>query len=368
MPDQYPIIKVAAAQVAPIYMNREATVEKACRLIQEAAENGAKIVAFPENYVAGYPYFYWTLLTNPFLDQGKWFREIFKNSVEVPSPATEKLCQAARNSNIYAVVGMNERDPLSMGTLYNSQLFIDNRGNIMGVHRKLAPTLTEKMVFARGDGSHLQVFKTDWGEMGGLICGEHANSLAKFSLIARGEKIHIASWAAFPPKIFPEHQKESVLFRIRQHAHEGKLFIISSSGHFSQEMIDILCNTEDEKARIQVGGGCSAIIGVNGEFLAGPLVDQEGILYAEINLEDIIEAKLTHDLLGHYSRFDVLSLNFNDEKLVPIHYVRNKSSKGNGLEEVVENLKEKVDKIEQTLNSFLVKNMTPGSEEAEDTK
>ena len=368
MTDQYPIIKVAAVQASPIYMNRDATVEKACSLIEEAADNGAKIVAFPENYIAGYPYFYMTLLTNPFLEQGKWFRELFKSSVEVPSPATEKLCQVARNSNTYVIIGMNERDPLSMGTVYNSQLFIDNRGNIMGVHRKLAPTLTEKMVFSRGDGSNLHLFKTEWGEMGGLICGEHANSLAKFSLIARGEKIHVASWPAFPQKIFPEHQRETALFRVRQHAHEGKLFIISSSGHFSQEMIDILCNTEDEKARIQVGGGYSAIIGVNGEFLAGPLFDQEGIVYAEINLEDIIEAKLSHDLLGHYSRFDVLSLNFNDEPLVPIHYVRNRTLQTNGLEREDENLKERVDKIERRLNSFLRKDVALESKGAEDEK
>jgi len=366
MTDQYPIIKVAAVQASPVYMDREATIEKACRLIREASENGAKIVAFPENYIAGYPYFYWTLLTNPFLEQGKWSRELFKNSVEVPSSATERLCQVARESNIYVVIGMNERDPLSMGTLYNSQLFIDHQGNIMGVHRKLVPTLTEKLLFARGDGSQLQVFKTDWGEMGGLICGEHANSLAKFSLIARGEKIHIASWPAFPQKIFSAHQNETVLFRVRQHAHEGKLFAISSSGHFSQEMIEILCQSKEEKARLQTGGGCSAIIGVNGEFLAGPMFDQEGILYAEINLEDIIEAKLSHDLLGHYSRFDVLSLNFNDERLVPIHYIRNRPSQTNELDRLGDDIKAKIDKLEERLNSFLEKKFSPRSEGSDD--
>ena len=157
------------------------------------------------------------------------------------------------------------------------------------MHRKIALTAVEKLIFASGDGSHLTVFKTGLGELGGLICGEHTNSLAKFSLIARGEKIHVGSWPAFPANIFPGHHNESVLFRVRQHAHEGKIFVISSSGHFSQEMIDSLCNTKQEKARIQAGGGCSAIIGVNGEFLAGPLYDREGIVYAEINLEDITE-------------------------------------------------------------------------------
>jgi len=362
MTDQYPTIKVAAVQAAPIYMDREATVEKARNLVIEAADNGAKIVAFPESYIAGYPYFYLTLLSNPLLHQGKWFRELFKNSVEVPSSTTEKLCETARNSGVYIVMGINERDPLSIGTLYNSQLFIDNRGNIMGVHRKLVPTVTEKLLFAEGDGSNLNVFKTDWGGMGGLICGEHTNSLAKFSLIARGEKIHISSWPAFPQKIFPKNICESVLFRIRQHAYEGKVFVISSSGHCSREMIDILCNTEEEKARLQLGGGCSAIIGVNGEFLAGPLGDQEGIVYAEINLENIIEAKLTHDLLGHYSRFDVFSLNFNDQRLVPIHYVRHGSFQIDEMGKMVENLISRIEKIEQRVDSLFGKNLAEGFE------
>lgn len=355
MLDTYPTLKVAAVQASPIYMNREATVEKACHLIKEAADNGAKIAAFPECFISGYPYFYLTVLSNPFLEEGIRFKELFKSAIEVPSPATERLSAAARNSDIYVVIGINERDPVSVGTLYNSQLFIDNKGDIMGVHRKLVPTIFEKLVFARGDGSSLHIFKTDFGEMGGLICGEHTNSLAKFSLIARGEMIHIASWVGFPQKIFPKDRNESVLFRIRQHAHEGKLFVISSSNHFSQEMIDHLCRTQEEKGRLQVGGGCSAIVGVNGEFLGGPLYDQEGIVYADINLENIIEAKLRHDLLGHYSRFDVLSLNFNDERLVPIRYGRRTYSQSDDSMILIESLKTKIDKIEQKLNFYFEK-------------
>jgi len=332
MTDIFSDIKVAAVQAAPIYMDREATVEKTCRLIEEAGDYGAKIVAFPESFISGYPYYYLTLLSNPFLEEKKRFVDLYQSGVEVPSPVTDKLCGAARKANVYAVIGINERDPVSMGTLYNSQIFIDNKGNIMGVHRKLAPTIFEKLVYARGDGSCLHVFKTDLGEMGGLICGEHTGSLAKFSLIARGEKIHIASWAGFPPEIFPSSNNESVLFRSRQHAHEGKLFVISSVGHFSQEMKDQLCHTEEEKARVHTGGGCSAIIGVNGEFLGGPLYDQEGIVYADINFRSIVEAKLRHDVLGHYARFDVLSLNFNDEKLVPIHYGRDSSVRNDNFE------------------------------------
>ena len=353
MEDQFPKIKVAAVQASPIYMDREATVEKACRLIEEAGDRGAKIAAFPESFISGYPFYYVTLLSNPFAEDKKRFVELYKSAVEVGGPETEKLCRAARKSGIYVVIGVNEKDPLSIGTLYNSQLFIDRQGNLLGVHRKLAPTLHEKLVYANGDGSSLNVFKTDRGEMGGLICGEHANSLAKFSLIARGEKIHIASWAGFPQDIFPKAQNESVLFRIRQHAHEGKVFVISSSGHCSQEMIDCLCNTKEEKARLKPGGGCTAIVDVNGEFLAGPLYDKEGMVFAEIDFEKIVEAKMVHDVLGHYSRFDVLSLNFNDGKLEPIHYGDRTNVRNDHAEGAIELLKNKIDDLNRRLDLIL---------------
>lgn len=318
MGDSYPKFKVAAVQAASIFMDRDATVDKACRMIEEAATYGAKVIGFPESFIPGHPYWYATKLKNPLLEHGKYFRELYKNSVEVPSEATSKLCRAARENRAYLVVGITERDPISMGTVYNSQLFIDDRGRIMGVRRKLVPTEWEKFVFSGGDGSGLRVYDTDYGQLGGLICGENANSLAKFALIAKGEKLHVASWPAFPEKLWSPLQNETVLFRVRQHAHEAKLFVISSSGHFSQEMIDFLCDTDEEKARVSTGGGCSAIIGPDGRFLAGPLYEGEGIVCADIDIEEIIEAKMTHDLLGHYSRFDVLSLNLNEEKLTPL--------------------------------------------------
>lgn len=318
MPTANPALKVAAVQAAPVYLDREATVDKACKLIAEAGENGAKIIAFPETYVAGYPYYYLSASTNPLKEHGKWFARVFKSAVEVPGPSTEKLCEAARKAGAWVVMGINEKD--AMGTLYNSQLFIDSQGNVLGVHRKLIPTLCEKLLYARGDGSQLRLYNTEWGEMGGLICGEHTSSLTKFALLGRGEKIHVASWPAFHQDIFPKYQNETVLFRIRQHAHEGKVFVISASGHFSAEMAEVLCGTDEDRRRNRAGGGCSAIVGVNGEFLGGPLIDEEGIVYAEINLEDRIEASLTQDVLGHSSRFDVLSLNFNETKQAPIRY------------------------------------------------
>lgn len=353
MGDVFPRVRLAAAQIASVYMDREATIEKTCRFIEEAADHGAKIIGFPEFHISGPPFWYFTKLTNPFLEEeGKRFRTIVREAIEVPSPATDRLCQAARAAHMYVVSGINERDRHSLGTLYNAQLFIDPAGNILGVHRKLQPTIIEKLIYGRGDGSNLHVFPTEYGELGGLLCGEHANSLAKFCLIARGEKIHVAGWPAFPCNLFPALQRESVLFRVRQHAHEGKLFLISSTGYMDQATIDALCDTPEEKARIIDGGGCTAIIGPNGEFRAGPKEDGEGILYADADFEDAVEAKWTHDILGNYGRYDVLSLNYNPERLMPLHYTTSAvASRGSEQLNDLEELRSRIQTLEQQLEA-----------------
>jgi len=139
MPDTYPTIKVAAIQASPIYLDREATVEKTCRLLVEAADHGAKIVAFPECYIAGYPYYYYTPLTNPFPEEGKWFRELFKNSVEVPSATTERLCRMARTAHVYAVIGINEKDPSLWGPFIIPNCLLIPRENSWGFTESLCP-------------------------------------------------------------------------------------------------------------------------------------------------------------------------------------------------------------------------------------
>lgn len=310
MGDQYPKFKAAAAQVAPVFLDRESTTEKACDFIGDAGSKGAELIVFPESFIPTHPYWYIFLPA----EKGTklFYREFFKNSVEMPSVTTDKLCEAAREAEIYAVVGITEKAPGTMGTLYNTQLFIDNKGNILGKHRKLVPTIWERLIHTGGDGSTLKVFRTEFGELGGLICGEHTNSLAKFALFAQGEKIHSASWPAFATS---EHQvyKEGAHIRNRCYAFEGKVFVISSTGWFSNEMKKVLCDTEEKENMVVGGGGFSSIIGPYGEFLAGPFEDGEGIIYAEIDTEKIIDAKSTHDIIGHYNRFDVLSLWFNDK-------------------------------------------------------
>lgn len=310
MGDVYPKFKAAAVQASPVFLNREATVEKACDLIREAGDNGAELMVFPEAYIPAFPHWF------KFYTYGEaknFCVELFKNAIEVPSQATKKLCEAAREADACVVMGINEKDPSTLGTLYNTQLFIDRKGKIMGKHRKLVPTTVERLVHAWGDGSTLQVFETDFGKLGGLICGEHNNSLARFTLLAKGEKIHAASWPALPTKDV-QVGRAAVQIRIRYHAYEGKVFVISSMGFFSEEMKETLCNTENRKSMIVDGGGGSSIVGPNSQYLAKPLKDREGIVYAKIDMEEIVELKLKHDVIGHYNRFDIFTLYVNERK------------------------------------------------------
>ena len=233
--------------------------------------------------------------------------ELFKNAVEVPSPTVDRLCREARDNHAYVVMGINERVPGTMGTLYNTMLFIGRDGEVLGRHRKIMPTFAERLVHAAGDASGLRVYPTAFGEIGGLICGENTNPLAKFALFAQGEKIHVASWPAFPTAA-NQVNREGASLRTRAVAFEGKVFVLAAAGVFDQRMIDMLCDTGERRRLVATSGGNSAIVGPNGQYLAGPLPEGEGILVAEMDLEQIVEAKIVHDVTGHYNRPDLFTL------------------------------------------------------------
>ena len=284
-------------------------MEKACRLIEEAARNDAKVVGFGEGFVPTFPHWASVNRAKPLKDRlASRYLTLFKNAVEVPSRATDELCQAARESDCYVVIGINEKDPGTMGTMYNSQLFIDRMGRLLGKHRKLVPTLGERLVHTGGDGSTLRVFDTDLGRLGGLICGEHNNLLAKYALFAWGESIHVASWPAFMCNWGGD-------FILQQYAYEGKVFVISASDFISPETQEELRGDLEVS---EMGGGSSGIYGPRGQILAKAKTDREEILYADVDPEEIIKAKMSHDITGHYNRFDVFKLTVNEEALSPI--------------------------------------------------
>lgn len=277
---------------------------KACRLIEEAADNGAKIIGFPEGFIPGFPdWYHWFM---PRSAEALGFNKtLFKNAVEVPGAAVDTIAAAARRTRTYVVIGANERDKGTMGTLYNSQLFFGPDGALLGVHRKLMPTFTERLVHSLGDGSSMRTYSTPFGAIGGLICGENTNSLARFALLAQHERIHVASWPAF---VLGKRNFDAIDIRIKYHAFEGRVFVISACGILDDACLDAMGLSESQRNAIPCRGGHSGILGPDGNYLAGPIDDTAQTIYADADLDKIIDGKLSHDLTGHYNRFDIFTL------------------------------------------------------------
>lgn len=291
------IVKAAVAQLAPVFLDRRSTVEKACRAAIDASKAGAHVIAFPEALVPGYPY--WTIVRDP-TETGSFMQRLHENAVEIPGESTELLCAAAKEARIHVCIGINERD---RGTLYNTVLFIDSEGRILGKHRKLVPTNHERMVWGRGDGRDLNVFETEIGVMGGLICYEHANALFGYALQAQHEQIHLAVWPGGMPSI-----TGVIDAAVRHYAFSGGCFVLCATSILTPEIIDAL-GKGGSVSKLSPGGGCSMIVGPRGAILAGPAApDDETILYAELDLAQITEAKTVVDCAGHYARPDVLKL------------------------------------------------------------
>lgn len=316
-----PKFKAAAVQASPVFLNVDATVDKACAIIAEAAGNGASLVAFPEVFVAGYPYWNWIMTP---VQGSKWYEKLYVNSIPVPGPETERLCQAAREHNCNIVIGVNERGQ-SFGELYNTNLIIDATGTIVGKHRKLVPTWAEKLTWTGGDGSSLKVYKTAIGPIGTLACGENTNTLARFALLAQGELIHIANYISLPVAPPDYNMAEAIKIRAAAHSFEGKVFTIVSCSTITQEIIDLMKeDVPDAEALLtRKNSAFSGIIGPNGAVIGEPLIDDEGIVYADIDLSKCIQPKQMHDILGHYNRFDIFELRVNTAPQKNITFIDN---------------------------------------------
>ncbi|MBW2538489.1 MAG: carbon-nitrogen hydrolase family protein [Deltaproteobacteria bacterium] len=300
------VVRVAAVQAAPIFLDKDGTIEKACKLIQEAGRNGAKLIVFPESFIPTFPY--WSNYHPEGPPWARTFTKLFKNSVEIPSADTEILGKAAKQAGAYVVMGLNERDTIYGGSLYNTLLFLDPEGRIMGKHRKLMPTHHERLYWGCGDGSGLNVYSTAIGKLGGLICYEHHMTLSKYALYAQGEQIHCAVWPGWPGN--PKYDNLDIVHTAsRQYAFEGQCFVVCACGWIHPEMIPDDFEFKNEMDCQSRGG--STIITPLGTLLADPLLDQEGIVYGDLKMDLIIKAKAFVDCTGHYARWDVLSLNFN---------------------------------------------------------
>jgi len=302
MKDQF---KVAAAQLAPVFLNKEKTVEKACAAIAEAASQGAELIVFPEAFISGYPDWVWLIPNSKGAELNALYQKLVENAVSVPDDATAELCKAAKEAKVNVVIGMNERNTeTSNASLYNSMLFINEKGEILGKHRKLIPTGGERLIWAQGDGSTFEAYDTSVGKLGGLICWENFMPLARNGMYELGTQILAA----------PTWDKSPNWLGSMQHiAREGGLFVISVC--MALKMDDIPDELEFKKlypeGREWINTGNSCIIGPNGKFLAGPLDAEEGILYADIDLQEIIAAKRMFDVAGHYARPDVFNFSIN---------------------------------------------------------
>ena len=308
---EYPTFRAAAIQAAPVFLDTEATVAKACDLITEAGRGGARLVVFPEVFVPGYPYWNWTMTP---IAGSPWFERLFKSAIDIPGPEVAALAEAARTAGTYVVIGVNERDPYSMGTLYNSLVFLSDTGELLGVHRKLVPTWAEKLTWAGGDGSSLRVYDTAIGRLGGLACGENTNTLARFALLAQGENVHTANYIALPTAPADYDMVEAIKVRAMAHSFEGKVFTIVACSAITPEIVDAVAHDDASRAMLErPHSAVSCIVGPDGRVMGDALIDDEGIVFGDIDLNRCIQPKQMHDIIGHYNRFDVFSLHVNRE-------------------------------------------------------
>jgi len=298
--------KIAAAQLTPVFLNLKKTVDKACAAILEAGSNGAQLIVFPEAYISGYPDWVWSISPNQSVLLNKLYVNLVENSVSIPDDTTERLCKAAKEANINVVMGLNETNAeTSNASLYNTILFIDDNGAILGKHRKLMPTNCERLIWAQGNGSTLKSYDTSVGKIGGLICWENFMPLARVALYEAGIQILASpTWDKGP----------NWLGTMRHIAREGGIFVIANCMTLHiDDMPDELKKIYPEgKEWISTGNSC--IIGPDGKIISGPLEAKEGILYADIDLREIISCKRKFDVVGHYARPDVFEFNVRNGK------------------------------------------------------
>lgn len=318
---QFHQFKAATVQTAPVFLNVTKTIEKAISFIQQAHQNGARLIAFPEVFIAGYPYWNWVMTP---VQGSKWYEQLYKNSVAVTDAELQPLFEAARQYQMNIVIGINERGD-SFGEIYNTNLIIDDQGQLIGRHRKLVPTWAEKLTWTSGDGSSLKVYNTSVGPLGTLACGENTNTLARFTLLSQGELLHVANYISLPVAPPDYDMAEAIKIRAAAHSFEGKLFTIVSCSTISTEIKDALrADVPNIDALLdRKSSAFSGFIGPNGAVIGTPLIDDEGIVYADIDLSKCIQPKQMHDILGHYNRFDIFDLRVNVAPTRKITFVDN---------------------------------------------
>ncbi|HTS25532.1 MAG TPA: carbon-nitrogen hydrolase family protein [Bryobacteraceae bacterium] len=295
--------KIAAVQACPVYLDRDATISKACRLIAQAGAAGARLVVFPEAFVPGYPLWAWFIPAGHTHPLRELYAELLANAVAVPGEATGRLCEAAREAGVVVAIGINEiNSEASATSIYNTLLYIGPDGAILGKHRKVMPTGGERLVWAMGDGSDLEVYHLPFARLGGLLCWENYMPLARYAISAWGAEIFVApTW----------DRGEPWLSTMRHVAKEGRCYVVGCSTPMRIDDIpDRFAFKGKYLAAVEgwINPGDSVIVDPDGKMVAGPASQQETILYADVDRSKIMGPRWQLDVAGHYARPDIFEL------------------------------------------------------------
>jgi nitrilase len=308
--------KVAIVQESPVLLDREKTIELAVGLVDKAAEGGAGLVVFPEAFISGYPAWIWRL--RPGGDWGlseELHARLLNSAVDIDNNELFPLCEAARKNRITIVCGLNERDgTLSRATVYNTVVIIGTDGSILNRHRKLMPTNPERMVWGFGDGSGLHVVDTPVGRVGTLLCWENYMPLARYALYSQGVEIYVA----------PTYDSGDAWIGTMQHiAREGRCWVVCSGVALTRDDIPADFPEKDSlypATETWINAGDSVVVAPGGEIVSGPMREEKGLLFAEIDSGRVAASKRALDVAGHYSRPNVFTLTVNTQPQSPVKF------------------------------------------------
>lgn len=321
---------IAGAHLAPVFLDAKATTQKAIDAIAEAARAGAELVVFPESFIPGFPV--WAALSAPIYNHD-FFRRFVEQSIYVDGSEIGALREAARRNNITVSVGISERNPASVGSIWNSNVVIGPDGAVINHHRKIVPTYYEKLVWTPGDGHGLTVASTNVGRLGALICGENTNPLARYTLMAQAEEVHLSTYPPLWPTRDPAgggkpyDLEAAIRVRAGAHSFEAKVFNLVVSSVLDDTTRKALSVLGDDAMRVleSTARGVTLVIDPFAEVISDVLKDDEGILLQEIDLAQCVEPKQFHDVSGYYNRFDIFDLKVNRGRVAPITFTEEPS-------------------------------------------
>ncbi len=298
------MVTVAAVQTTPVFLDREATADKVCALVKEASGHGAELIVFPESFIPAYPDWVWR---TPAWSDTEFVKRFYANAVTVPGATLERIGAAAAEADAYVVIGVTEIDG---GTLYNTLLYLSPDGRLLQRHRKLMPTGGERTVWGMGDGSELGVVSTPFGVVGGLLCWENYMPLARAAIYAQHCDIYLApTW----------DNSDTWVATLRHIAKEGRQYVIGVAPLLrGSDVPEDLRGTLYGLADDWMSRGYTTIVAPGGEVIAGPILEREEIVFADLDLAAVQEQRRMFDPVGHYSRPDVFTLHVDARAKSPV--------------------------------------------------